>query len=125
MAEPSADGRRPNWQYKAKPALEAFEEDRLARTSMIAGTTALKDALESGYGPNTLIWREFGGGAKGLGGAHRYPEVQARMEARNELADKLRVSRDPCPKCGTRRDVGCRHNRPMLGHGFNAGDVYA
>lgn len=25
-------------------------------------------------------------------------------------ADLPRVDRDPCPRCGVRRDVGCRHN---------------
>lgn len=25
------------------------------------------------------------------------------------------VSRDPCPKCGVRRDLGCKHHKPMRG----------
>jgi len=29
---------------------------------------------------------------------------------RKELAESLRVSRDPCPRCGVRGDIGCGHN---------------
>jgi hypothetical protein len=32
-------------------------------------------------------------------------------ETKRAFADTLRVSRDPCPMCGVRGDVGCKHKR--------------
>lgn len=33
------------------------------------------------------------------------------IEARERRADQLRVSRDPCPMCAVRADIGCSHRR--------------
>jgi len=30
------------------------------------------------------------------------------------------VDRDPCPRCGTRHDIGCRHSRAPVGMMFGA-----
>ncbi len=91
------------------PADEAFYEDRIAKAAIVNGSNALSAALHSGFGPNKLVWREFSGAARAA--THRYPEAVTRAEERDAQADKLRVSRDPCPKCGTRGDVGCKHIR--------------
>lgn len=34
------------------------------------------------------------------------------------LDESRRVDRDPCPRCGTRRDIGCRHTVQALRVGF-------
>lgn len=35
----------------------------------------------------------------------------ARLIARDRRADAQRTFRDPCPNCGVRADIGCRHRR--------------
>ena len=39
----------------------------------------------------------------------RQCRVLAAIAEKNRMAESRRVSRDPCPKCGVRADVGCRH----------------
>ncbi len=36
----------------------------------------------------------------------RQPE---RRESQRDIANLPRVDRDPCPKCNTRKDIGCKH----------------
>jgi hypothetical protein len=36
-------------------------------------------------------------------------------EREAERAERPRVYRDPCPRCGTRRDIGCAHSQAPLG----------
>lgn len=46
------------------------------------------------------------------------PHANDRNERQQRLAEmeaKPRVERDPCPRCGVRADVGCRHDRAPLG----------
>lgn len=91
------------------PADSAFLEDRLMNSAIVDGSKALAAALQTGAGPDKLVWREFSGAAKAT--SHRYPEAVTRAEERDARAERLRVSRDPCPRCGTRGDVGCKHQR--------------
>jgi hypothetical protein len=37
------------------------------------------------------------------------------LEIDAERNQQPRVDRDPCPRCGVRRDVGCAHSRAPLG----------
>lgn len=41
-----------------------------------------------------------------------------REAAGDDAADKPRVSRDPCPRCGCRGDFDCGHDRGALGCRF-------
>lgn len=42
-----------------------------------------------------------------------------RFEAIGDVPESQYVSRDPCPRCGTRRDVGCAHGSARLATGFS------
>lgn len=45
--------------------------------------------------------------------AQRKESEKANREAREQRITALpRVSRDPCPRCQVRADIGCRHTRP-------------
>jgi hypothetical protein len=52
-------------------------------------------------------WRPVEGSETSLELARRV----AKHIERDVLADTLRVSRDPCPLCAVRADIGCKHNR--------------
>ena len=41
----------------------------------------------------------------------RFARVLDRMEEKDRIANARRVSRDPCPRCGVRGDIGCKHRR--------------
>lgn len=43
------------------------------------------------------------------GYVHRRARNDERAAAEKAFVDSLRVERFPCPRCGTRSDVGCRH----------------
>ena len=49
-----------------------------------------------GYEPGTAKWRERQRVLRAI------QDNEARIEAQ-------RVSRDPCPRCNTRKDIGCKH----------------
>jgi hypothetical protein len=61
-------------------------------------------ALATGRGPTGLLWRGATGGTTMAGWARA---VQS-MEREAEIM-AMRVSRDACPYCQVRADVGCRH----------------
>lgn len=88
------------------------DEFRDRRASQEAVNDRFLKALEreqKGYlqkQPDSFVW------------AGHYPinrEVQKRYQSTNHtsreiLAETLRVDRDPCTYCGTRRDLGCSHH---------------
>lgn len=63
----------------------------------------------------TLIWSEPGGGKHWTQSEEMRPYLveqfarAAKMLAERDAAISRAVSRDPCPKCGVRGDIGCRH----------------
>ncbi|QZP07793.1 hypothetical protein [Caenibius sp. WL] len=61
---------------------------------------------------NDLIWRiPFQGRPWPVGSDkwRRGEAVRKAFEQREALVETLRVSRDPCPRCNTRKDIGCKH----------------
>lgn len=59
-----------------------------------------------------LIWKiPFQGRAWPVGSKEwaRGQHVRKMMEDREAGVEALRVNRDPCPRCNTRRDIGCKH----------------
>jgi hypothetical protein len=88
-----------------------FDADRKTMANMINGSTALKEALRTGYGPDRFRWSAGDGG----GGNWRPKDAPVPpvllIHEREAIVDSLRVARDPCPACGIRADVGCKHRR--------------
>lgn len=41
----------------------------------------------------------------------RRSKAIARLVERDRMANANYVSRDPCPRCGVRGDIGCKHSR--------------
>jgi hypothetical protein len=58
--------------------------------------------------------RPLGGGEAGYA-AQRRERSLAYHEARPEPRPEQFVDRDPCPRCGVRRDFGCTHSRAPIG----------
>lgn len=114
MAEPSADGRRPNWQYKSQPALEAFNDDKEMLSDAINGSNAMLAALAGEHGPQEFKWKAPAGNWKrrddSMTSGFMYHRVSL-IHQREAHAESLRVFRDPCTYCGTRADIGCKHRR--------------
>lgn len=105
-----------NRQYKPSLAVEAFDSDAEMLSDAINGSNALLAALESRRGPDRFPWRDRGGALN----ARPNPESMntafmvhrvSLIEMREAHADALRVARDPCPFCGIRTDIGCKHRR--------------
>ena len=103
-------------QYRQHTAIEAFASDGEMLSDAINGSKALLAALESMQGPDRFLWRERAGNLNWKPNqqsqttgmmVHRVSLIQER-EAH---ADSLRVYREPCPVCGTRADIGCKHRR--------------
>jgi hypothetical protein len=93
-------------------AINAGEEP-----SMVVGE------LASMYGVNRpAIWRRLraGGVLPRYKTGHRVRSKRHRTPTECEAArlDLPRVDRDPCPRCGVRRDLGCEHNRAPVGMVF-------
>lgn len=93
--------------------LDAFEEDRISRAAMVEGSRRMLKALQSGKGPHAFLWR-----MPSTGGTWQPTDATFNRRYRVDLirerearADRLRVSRDPCPVCATRADIGCEHRR--------------
>ena len=64
--------------------------------------------------PSRLKWRMGDGGVLWVSRPDSLTAIQGRirtaaLQAEREAALALVVTRDPCPKCGVRRDIGCRH----------------
>lgn len=116
MTEPTIEGRGGNRQYKPQPELEAFASDTQMLSDAVRGSIALLEALVTGQGPDHFPWREQVGAANWT--ANRDSQNTSFMaqrinliQEREAFADRLRVSRDPCPVCGVRTDIGCKHRR--------------
>lgn len=101
-------------QYKPHEAVEAFASDAQMISDAIHGSKALLEAIVTGQGPDCFAWRDHSPNWKPdkysmTSGfmVHRVNLIQER-EAR---AESLRVNREPCGVCGTRTDIGCKHQR--------------
>lgn len=102
---------------------QIFASDAAHRQDMERGSSELATAcnrLRRGSPVNTsveLIWRNG-----------NTPTVQQDPESRNEIkrqeaaqrvvdkqqrAEAQRAMRDPCPHCGVRQDIGCKHVRHL------------
>lgn len=79
--------------------------------TMVEGSERLWQALDrakSGRVPDTnadMIWL-----TEAQGKDKPSPHYD-RLLSKDRLAETLYAVRDPCPKCGTRQDIGCRHTR--------------
>lgn len=67
------------------------------------------------------IWRRLrAGGAlpQYRSSAKKYP-YKPLSQYKTHVERKMeRVDRDPCPRCGVRSDIGCKHQRATLGTVF-------
>jgi hypothetical protein len=87
--------------------------------AMERGSAALLEALKKG---RTVHDRLIGNGAVRGGDrsgqtskrqtelAEEAERVGRRMASKDRALDSV-VTRDPCPRCGTRMDIGCKHRR--------------
>lgn len=69
---------------------------------------------KSSIGPNDLVWHNDTNVNKNPDSETSKMQI-VRCEAFRREVDRveaLRVSRDPCPKCGTRGDLPCKHRGP-------------
>lgn len=74
----------------------------------LAGATMLAVLRGEMISPRGLRWqRQTGGWSENMHGS----AVLARIAARDRMAEIRRVNRDPCPRCNTRADIGCKHRR--------------
>jgi hypothetical protein len=103
--------------------------DRTHAKRMEQGSIWLRDAIAlarandpgrmsaSDVAPAALRWFEVVAGPawqRGPVTAGSRAEMErhvARIQERDRKADSLRVSRDPCPLCAVRGDIGCKHRR--------------
>lgn len=102
--------------------------DERHRRAMGEASKTLRQAMEyerRGVAVNitkaALVWREFdrpNAFARGIrSDSHNAQAVRrahAHASARlafKERAEASMTDRDPCPRCGTRPDVGCKHRR--------------
>lgn len=105
-----------NRQYKPTPALEAFSDDTKMLCDAINGSNALLAALASKRGSDRFPWREHSGPLNAKPNPESFNATTmvhrvSLIEMREAHADSLRVARDPCPFCGIRTDIGCKHRR--------------
>lgn len=79
--------------------------------------------LAAQYGVNRpAIWRRLRSGGV-LPGYHRRENMGRRaagiakptIQSERIVPPTLPVDRDPCQRCGVRRDIGCNHSRVPLG----------
>lgn len=92
----------------------AFAADAQMLSDAINGSKDLLEALKTGQGPDRFPWREPQGAAKGRPDSQNTEYMAHRVtliQAREAMTDRLRVSRDPCPVCAIRADIGCQHRR--------------
>lgn len=59
--------------------------------------------------------RPLGGGCNGYSTRRRERSIKTAEERRPEPSPEQFVDRDPCPRCGVRRDYGCSHSLAPLG----------
>lgn len=100
--------------------------DALHETAMRDASRSLLTAMRKAkffteHKPSTeaaLVWRagtpqnqwEKTGGNYADWRDSRSHRVLAALAEKDRVAELRRVSRDPCPMCGIRADVGCRHS---------------
>lgn len=98
-------------------------EDIRREEGMIAGSETLYRAIEAhrqGRAFKTsaqLIWWHSAQGPRPdlcAGNSIIARRVAAAMLAKEAAAEANRRHRDPCWRCGTRADYGCKHARPAL-----------
>lgn len=92
--------------------LDACESDKQMRADFVNGSKLLLDALRTGHGPARFAWQHRGNKATWQPTGSAAQRID-KIHERDEMAERLRVSRDPCPVCNTRGDIGCEHRRPM------------
>jgi hypothetical protein len=101
--------------------------DRLHETNMQDASRALLTAMRKArffteHKPDTeadLVWRAGTpqnqwaktGGEYADWRDERSHRVLAALAEKDRIAEQRRVSRDPCPLCAVRADIGCRHRR--------------
>lgn len=62
--------------------------------------------------PKTLCWGREATFRFFEGATFAADAEAVRLRAEKSIfAETLRVERDPCPKCGVRRDAGCKHRK--------------
>lgn len=83
-----------------------MSSDMRYRAEMETASAVMHDVLRGKMqAPRGLRWRDNGGP---VFGKPRVDGPPGRLFERDQLADTLRVSRDVCPRCGSRSDV-CGH----------------
>lgn len=89
--------------------------DAAERLYMQMASDTFVDALTTGVGPQAFAWRDRIIGVQPSEEPREYRTIAYRRVmqsiANKEAALARAVSRDPCPVCGTRMDVGCKHRR--------------
>lgn len=85
-------------------------QDEAIADHMKKANTAFLRALHTGQGSTDLRW-EAPRKTHNTGPLTRETEVAARMREKHDFVNTLRVSRDPCPMCNVRGDIGCKHRR--------------
>lgn len=96
---------------------DILSADEMNERRMASASVAFVNALRSGIGPERFLWTNSINGHAWqpsedprdyrTTGFHRVLASQADKAA----TEARRVSRDPCPVCATRADIGCKHRR--------------
>lgn len=95
---------------------EIERADKALADSMDRRNRVFVQALRSHVGPNTFAWIERVTGHCWEAGplvGQRAIGLQRAMQSAASKANALArsVTRDPCPVCGIRQDIGCAHRR--------------
>lgn len=95
---------------------DAYRE-AIARGTNITQAVAWLAGVESVTRPT--IWRRLRAGGVlppyGQGKPLKPHKRRSHRQIEEEQSVKLRVDRDPCPRCGVRGDVVCGHSKAPLG----------
>lgn len=93
-------------------------DDAIHAADMIAGSEALWQAVTQAQlrkphkTPAGLVWKRTSILVDASPeAAARQARQNADRQAREAFLELNRVSRDPCPKCAVRADIGCKHRR--------------
>lgn len=89
-----------------------WRAEQLAEAAMEAANNEFVKALRTGQTKaRDLVWYVPSGNVNSRGiGAGRDAERAAVTAGNRARVDALRVyGRDPCPKCGVRGELGCKH----------------
>lgn len=101
--------------HKSTMTYEAAEpgaKDILARKAMEDSNKRFLAGLNGGPVPQNLVWRRQDV-TRTLTFTPEHSDVRrvTRIQALDRQADQQRVSRDPCPLCNVRSDLGCTCRR--------------